>query len=248
MWSAEDTKIRAAFDAGDFPANRDAVRAFAESGEFLGAKASNIPLGEDDLVQLSTFGGGGFGDPLERDPAAVATDLVAGLLSQDIAERIYGVALDTDGTVDSEATDGKRAALRAERIADAIRREEPISREASGPAVCRVLPNVTVFEDREHDLAYGCAGCGSLLCGVDQNYKQYCGMLDGSLATIDSDVFIEPTDVSVPMSYRTYVCLQCGAAFDNELAPADSNPSWDTKLDPDSVRRVFAATAEGSVE
>ena len=43
-----------------------------------------------DLLEISTPGGGGFGDARDRDPAAVAADLDAGLISREAAEREYG--------------------------------------------------------------------------------------------------------------------------------------------------------------
>ncbi len=55
-------------------------------------------------------GGGGFGDPAERDPDQVAADVADGLVTRDIAERDYRVALLADGAVDRAATARLRAA------------------------------------------------------------------------------------------------------------------------------------------
>ena len=41
-----------------------------------------------------TPGGGGYGDPLSRDPAAVVADVRSGMVSIDQAERLYGVSID----------------------------------------------------------------------------------------------------------------------------------------------------------
>ena len=69
-----------------------------------------------ERVRLVVPGGGGFGDPLERDPQAVLADVRAGLVSEQGARDDYGVILDADlAAVDAEAT-GK---LRAERQAAA---------------------------------------------------------------------------------------------------------------------------------
>jgi N-methylhydantoinase B len=58
---------------------------------------------------LRVSGGGGWGNPLERDPEAVLRDVVEGLVSVAAAEREYGVVI-VDGRVDSEATSRRRAA------------------------------------------------------------------------------------------------------------------------------------------
>jgi N-methylhydantoinase B len=43
-------------------------------------------------------GGGGLGDPLARDPQAVAADVRNGLVSETAARTIYGVEIAADGT------------------------------------------------------------------------------------------------------------------------------------------------------
>jgi len=57
---------------------------------------SGVRLRRGDLVRVVTGSGGGWGDPLERDPAAVAQDVRNGFVSLEAAERIYGVVVDPD--------------------------------------------------------------------------------------------------------------------------------------------------------
>ena len=52
------------------------------------------PLHKGDTVTHYTPGGGGYGDPLTRDPEAVRRDVVQGFVSREAAERDYGVRLD----------------------------------------------------------------------------------------------------------------------------------------------------------
>jgi len=68
------------------------------------SKAQDIPLGPGDRVRVRTPGGGGYGDPLTRDPALVARDVALGRYTSDEARALFGVALRADGTVDAEAT------------------------------------------------------------------------------------------------------------------------------------------------
>ena len=51
-------------------------------------------LRRDDLISWRTAGGGGFGDPLEREVERVERDLVAGIISVETARRDYGVVID----------------------------------------------------------------------------------------------------------------------------------------------------------
>lgn len=53
-------------------------------------------------------GGGGYGDPLERDPHTVAQDVAIGYVSLESARSDYGVVLDADNHVDLKATEALR--------------------------------------------------------------------------------------------------------------------------------------------
>jgi N-methylhydantoinase B len=56
--------------------------------------------------------GGGYGDPLERDPERVLGDVLDELISAESARTLYGVAIDLEaGRVDHEATSGLRATM-----------------------------------------------------------------------------------------------------------------------------------------
>jgi N-methylhydantoinase B len=59
-------------------------------------------------------GGGGFGNPADRDPEQVALDVADGLISRETGERQYRVALTVEGSVDLAATARLRASLAAE--------------------------------------------------------------------------------------------------------------------------------------
>jgi N-methylhydantoinase B len=81
-------------------------------------KVNNLSLRAGDSLTVMTGGGGGFGEPLERDPEAVAADVRDGLVSQESAERDSGVILTGEGlavAVDVEATARRRASAPASR-------------------------------------------------------------------------------------------------------------------------------------
>jgi len=67
-----------------------------------------------DSIRLELPGGGGFGDPRERDADQVAADVADGLITRAAAERDYGVAVSADGGVDRGATARLRGAAAAE--------------------------------------------------------------------------------------------------------------------------------------
>ena len=70
-------------------------------------KIHELHVRRGDTVTVSMPGGGGFGDPLRRDPAAVLADVVRGFVSEAGAAREYGVMID-GGIVDAAATAAAR--------------------------------------------------------------------------------------------------------------------------------------------
>lgn len=94
-------------------------------GEFLEpsavpGKVSGFPLRREDVVREESAGGGGYGDPLERDPDLVAMDVRLGYFTADQADRRYGVVLNADDSVDEPATGRRRQELGDERIHVAV--------------------------------------------------------------------------------------------------------------------------------
>jgi N-methylhydantoinase B len=67
-----------------------------------------------DVLRHEIAGPGGWGDPLDRDPEAVLKDIRNDIVSQARAEACYGVIL-SGRTIDHEATQARRATIRAER-------------------------------------------------------------------------------------------------------------------------------------
>jgi N-methylhydantoinase B len=93
-----------------------------QDGErFLGAVFSNVPVVAGDTFTRPSAGGGGFGDPLERDPEAVLEDVIDGYVSVPRARADYGVVVEeidaelSEYRLDLATTEAERAAIRAAR-------------------------------------------------------------------------------------------------------------------------------------
>jgi len=104
------TKCAAQGICGGSPGATGTVRT-AGGGELHPKRQQRLAAGE--RVTLSLPGGGGYGDPLEREPRMVARDVEDGLVSVERAREVYGVVLARDEragpyTVDAEATASQR--------------------------------------------------------------------------------------------------------------------------------------------
>jgi len=73
---------------------------------------SHKPVTADSEVIVRTGGGGGWGDPLERDPERVRRDVIEEFVSKEAARDSYGVVLKDDLSVDEEATRAARQGLK----------------------------------------------------------------------------------------------------------------------------------------
>lgn len=94
-------------------ASRNYVRASGEN-DFKVMDPVRLMSGPDTSVRVATAGGGGWGDPLARDPERVLEDVRDEFVSSQSARDDYGVVIDKAGmTVDHDATASLRAKLRA---------------------------------------------------------------------------------------------------------------------------------------
>jgi N-methylhydantoinase B len=113
------------------------VEAFDTPGKVAGHE-----VGEGASVIIRSAGGGGYGDPLERDPELVRQDVEEGYVSSLAAHELYGVALDDGGRVDLAATDTLRRRLRGTRfvLAAVLVDDSYEAGRVSRRRVCRLHP------------------------------------------------------------------------------------------------------------
>jgi N-methylhydantoinase B len=60
-------------------------------------KVAAEPMKKGDMVRLKTGGGGGYGDPMQRDPERVLADVIDGYITVEQAKSEYGVTVDLEG-------------------------------------------------------------------------------------------------------------------------------------------------------
>jgi N-methylhydantoinase B len=111
------TNIRELLARGYIPGELDEIDGDLEMYEDSIVKTSQ---GRDDVYRCVAMGGGGYLDPLERSPEAVARDVSDGVVTVGYARERYGVVMDGGGeSPDMSATDKRRRELREDRRAGA---------------------------------------------------------------------------------------------------------------------------------
>jgi N-methylhydantoinase B len=168
-----------------------------------------VHLPEYTIVADFVQSGGGFGDPLLRDPAAVAQDVRAGIYSPGVAAGVYGVVLE-NGSVSEEETRARREALLAERRAAA----QPVDGERPQPRTlddARVLLRAT--EAVEIVAAAGgrfwrCHECHAELGPADATYKRQSLLRLTDLNAFAVERYPAPEGFNGVL--REYLCPGCG--------------------------------------
>jgi N-methylhydantoinase B len=223
---AQKTDIETTFADKRVPRHIDAMQ--AEARTLLRGKSNGHPLMAGDALETTFSGGGGYGDPLERDPEHVARDCAVGYVSREAAAALYGVAIADDGTVDAGETERLRAAERAERAGwkpatEVTGVEAPqITSPASGQDELSVHEYLVV-RDHEGHRVLACSRCGHVAADYRGNYKT--GLVaDVQPVTllphvIDPDHFLDED-----MVLRRYCCPGCQVLMSVELVRSSEPP------------------------
>lgn len=150
----ERTDVRDRMARGELPRPDD----LAER-RILAPNEKDLVLRPGDVYEGWSSGGAGYGDPLIREPAAVARDVADGYTSAGAAERFYGVALASDGAVDEERTAVLRARIRANRLGRAV--DLDALRPPDDELVLLRIGDGLVALDRDGHARFACARCAA---------------------------------------------------------------------------------------
>jgi N-methylhydantoinase B len=177
--------------------------------------------------------GSGYGDPVLRDPEAVARDVAEDLVSAAAAHDVYGVVVVDDRgrgagvRVDDAATVARRAAVLADRVARS-RPVTAVTTEDLGDA--ELLHPVTDAVDAVRtgggDVRYRCSRCARSLGPYDGDFK---------MSTLVQDVELgEITPVNALCSKefvcRQFVCPGCGHAVAFDVQLRDEEVTQETRF------------------
>ena len=81
------------------------VSGLDEQGQYHKSLLSNVPFEPGTSFIFAATGGGGWGDPLEREPERVLEDVLDEYVTIEGAEKDYGVVINREGMeIDHEAT------------------------------------------------------------------------------------------------------------------------------------------------
>ena len=187
--------------------------------EALGGQMQHLPsksdgiLGAGDLLVFYPPGGGGYGDPLDRDPERVRGDVLNGTVSVEAAPKYYGVKLREDLTVDKEATRREREKLIAQRLGDRSRLSSGNGfgpRKLEGEQIGEYLLRV-----RRNGQEYlHCAKCGEHLGKNEAEWDAKLLVREAPLSTAGPWIALRYGGQSPNFSLQETLCPGCGTLLD----------------------------------
>lgn len=180
----------------------------AETVEMLDPKC-RFTMVPGDVIRFTGGGGSGYGDPIARDPARVATDVQWGYVSAGKAQAVYGVVVDPKtSAVDETATAASRRAIRWSRLSG-IQADGPAS-GANGGAAGSAESLVVVRVNGGATLQ--CSRCRHELSALRDNWKNHAVHRQSSLAAAHADI---PEHERVV--FHQFFCPKCATALGAEI-------------------------------
>ena len=212
--------IKDMFARGEIPSSIEEIHG---EKEFIQVTVGTYSLKDDEVVQYLVGGGGGYGDPLDRDIGLVLRDIQSGYVSVGTVEKVYGVVMKKDQmSVDSEATEKKRK----EMIEDRLRRGKSFKKHSpskrwqleelsSGKGRSIQITEYLWLAENEGKEYIICGSCGYELCENTENYKMYALCDERTPVQIGLMEKHHPKE-DLGMVYREFYCPGCDKMLDVE--------------------------------
>jgi N-methylhydantoinase B len=162
------------------------------------------------VVLYTWQGGGGYGDPLDRDPDLVAHDVELGIVSPSRAAAVYGVP-------------GDRDALRRERLRDADPPAAAAPSGNGGEIVGRIGVALDLADGPDGPLVR--CSCGQPLGRADGDWRAGCATLRPPPDQLPAGIVVHPS-----LELVRYLCPACGRQHGVEVAERDGGPLEDFRL------------------
>ena len=228
--------------SGQYPIQPDQIESgnwgtVAHPAEIKG----RVNLPEYTIVADFVAGGGGYGDPLEREPDAVAKDVRRGIVSLRIASEIYGVVLSQDSPApDNTATLKRRKEIREERMQEGkpfsgvtSSLSDAVSRSTAWQQIIKFHEYLAIARNGKTE-AIRCIRCGHLFCQKHENYKLYALRRERNLHDLAQSLV--PSGEFYLGGYLEYYCPGCATLLQVDsfcdAFPNSKEPLYDFYQEP----------------
>jgi N-methylhydantoinase B len=198
--------------------NRPHALSELAGAELEDVRSSAVPVRSEDVLYIRPDGGGGYGDPLDREPRLVSEDVALGIVSVQAATDTYGVVVQAGAAdVDHDATVARRHAAREHRLGKAPR-VNVSERHDVERTPYRINEYLQLSSDRAH---VQCTWCGEEVCDAATPWKEGAVRREQPYAGTE-----QPPD-GEDYVLRSYFCPACGTCLEVEGARQGDEPLHD---------------------
>jgi N-methylhydantoinase B len=197
--------------------------------ERFGPKPGLMPMTNRDIYSVIWQGGGGWGDPLERESDAVARDVISGAVSVDTAREIYGVVVNGAGA-DHTATERQREAIRKARVGNFD--TDPARRSAAKP-FASLSEGLFVAQDERG--THVVSRAGYILSTGDTHWRK-----GAKSVTVDKLPERYRIDLHADLRCTVHYCPASGALLAVDFHRKGDSPIDDLVLDIATLPRLAA--------
>lgn len=196
--------------------------------EWVSAKSFDKFTLAEDLWITAWAGAGGYGDPVDRDPAMVAADVSAGRVSREWAQQTYGVVLteSDDGLgVDEAATKSAREMIISERLAEGKPWDGEQDREGDLPDGTSDVRGNEVLSITDGKWVADGVELGS----ANENYKLGALVRELPITTGNPQVREPEVYTDHDVKFRQIICPETGRLLQTEVVVDGAPPQWDLR-------------------
>ena len=196
--------------------------------QIFGPKPGLMEMTNRDVFAVSWHGGGGWGDPLDRDTKSVAADVASGAVSPEAAKEIYGVIL-ANTAVDVLQTENHRQQARVNRVGEFVSDPARFFRGKPFAAISDSL-----FLARDERGLHVITKVGYILCSGETRWRR------GAVAVTHKELpKIFGINLHEGLSVTAQYCPASGVLLCVDIHERGTQPVDDVLLDPSSFERVF---------
>ena len=219
----KNATARAMIESGHIPHDTSKVEGELQ---ILPAKIPGmIEFTDQDFHECSPSAGGGWGDPIEREPERVATDIRTNAVSRQMAHDLYGVVLAADGRIDQAATEARRGAIRAERLSWPQKKSlDPAPAKGSAVEIIALAGDRAKFV-RIGGTRYFRCDCGHVIAPAAENWKPYARQSTTTAAELGPHISLHEELEAI-----RYACPSCARLHWVEIKLKTEAPLFDIEL------------------
>ena len=203
FYPVRETNVAKLLEAGSLPLEHT----LEGKKEPTRSKITHMVINRDDVLVLTSGGGGGVGDPLLRKPELVAADVAAGYVTANHASTVYGVVVGDGGEVDEDASAKRRGEIRRDRIG-----EDP-GKELAQP------PSVGVSVTLNGGSSWSCGYCGSEVGSNGENWREGAVAKESTLSDRYAEMEMNVRSRKEPpqVTLREYFCPACAGVLGTDV-------------------------------